>query len=303
MGPFTLLILVVAVLASVIAVLATFFDGITKAIEAWNWLRVHLGREFLMGLLGGAIISGLMWVILLILLGKNVVFTTVAAKRFVLIGDDQKERATLSIEGKGAAQLAMNDMAGNQRAIVAVQTDGTPYLKLVDQSNKDRVFLGFGSNNTRYISFLDDNGNARVGMGSWSDGSPYLGVWAPDGKASALLSVNDSTGVPYVGLWDHNSQERTELYASDDEVSFFLKDAKGAVREWTGVKTNGAAYFKLYGEKNTAETGFGQDSFGYPVFYLTDDGTNDKLRIALDKDGKAHLVERGDDGITTWHAP
>jgi hypothetical protein len=103
------------------------------------------------------------------------------AIRFVLQDGAGRARAKLDLLADGASGLTFADSAGHPRAVFAFLPDQTASLVLADQAGKTRSVLGISAEGDATILFADRNGTTRAGLGV-------------DGRGAGTFTLTDRGG-------------------------------------------------------------------------------------------------------------
>ncbi len=108
----------------------------------------------------------------------------VAARAFVLLDGEGKERANLRVGEDGVSRLSMLDPAGKPRATLGVTKSGGASLILIDPSGESRATLMGRSDGSPVMALIDGGGQIRATLELRRDGSPVLQMRDAAGKSS-----------------------------------------------------------------------------------------------------------------------
>lgn len=150
------------------------------------------------------------------------------AERFIVRGDDGKERASLALSN-GVPMFVLRDASNKVRAALGLDSAGVPSLALQDQNGQQRVLLALGSDGTPGVVLRDQAGRQRAGLTVAADGSPGLGIFDASGNQRASLAVS-ADGSTTLTFDDAKGKRRTAVgMAPDGSPAIYLKDQGGTV--------------------------------------------------------------------------
>jgi len=193
---------------------------------------------------------------------KNVL----SAERFVLVGPDGSEKATLELDQKGHPMLALR----NGQSSALLTTNGASLL-LRGPDGKTGAFVGIDSRNTSRIELCsarlldgvrltvhtdgssgvyvnDVNGRERGGLESFSKGGTALTFRDGNGKIRAHMGLGE-TSLPDVLLLDEAGGRRLGMLVQEDGNALFeMADSRSEPRVQFSTLFDGSPSLQLMRE-------------------------------------------------------
>lgn len=176
---------------------------------------------------------------------SEAVLEEVKARRFTLVDENGKPRATLTMLTEGPC-LSLLDENGKKRAGLGVLKDG-PGFSFYDENGKQRARLGVEKDGA-CLSLFDANDKPRVALTMFHD-HPCLGLLDENGKPRASLTVLGDG--PMFALLDENGNFRASLMVLGDGTILELHDENGKTRAGLEVDKDGP-FLRLYDENGKA---------------------------------------------------
>jgi hypothetical protein len=188
----------------------------------------------------------------------------VAAERFVLLGPDGSEKATLEIDTKGNPMLALrNGQAsalltangpslllrgpdGKTGAFMGIDTKNASRVELTSSRLMDGLRLVTHEDGTSGVYALDKEGRARLGLEAFAIGGAGLHLRDPQGVVRSQVAI-DPADQPSVILADGNGQRRIGLLVSAEhgQPALELADELGRTRAELTTLFDGTPRFEL----------------------------------------------------------
>lgn len=201
--------------------------------------------------------------------------TTLSAERFVLLGPEGSEVATLEVDSTGHPFLLMK--SGEASAFL---TTRGPSLLLRGPDGKTGAFVGVDSKNTSRLELCSQRLLDGVRLTTHADGS--AGVY-----------VLDTTG-----------RERGSLESlSNGSSSLNFRDAHGRVRGQMGVDPGSLPSLILLDQGGGRRMGMVLEDEGSPLLELADQKGRTRARLSTIFDGSPRLEFRREDGTPSFEAP
>lgn len=201
--------------------------------------------------------------------------STLSAERFVLLGPDGGEMATLEVDSSGNPYLLMK--SGEASAFL---TTRGPSLLLRGPDGKTGAFVGVDSKNTSRLELCSERLLDGVRLTAHADGS--AGVY-----------VLDTTG-----------RERGSLESlSTGGSSLNFRDSQGRVRGQFGLDANTLPSLILLDERGGRRMGMIVEEGGDPLLELADPQGRTRARLSTLFDGSPRLEFTREDGSASFEAP
>lgn len=150
----------------------------------------------------------------------------IRARRFVLVGSDGKDRASLSEEPDGEVRLVLMDKDGKLRAGWSVLADGSPRLTLYHVNGEEGINVKLTQQGSSVLKFYGPAGKVRAVMGvavvAGGDGIPVFGLTESDGTDLTLAGYG-------LGITDKDEKRRARLWFVNGSPILTLWDKDGKV--------------------------------------------------------------------------
>jgi hypothetical protein len=200
---------------------------------------------------------------------------TVTAERFVLLGADGSEKATLELDSKQNPVLLMR----NGGASALVTTNG-PSILLRGQDERTGAFIGIDSKNTSRLELTSHRLLDGVRLSAHEDGSS--GVYVLDAQGLERGSLECLAG---------------------GSVSVSFRDRERRVRQQIGLDTENLASAILLDDDGVRRIGMVVQGDGVPLFEVADPKGNPRAQITTLFDGSPSLELKREDGQPAFRAP
>ena len=150
----------------------------------------------------------------------------VKARKFILVDDDGKGRASLYMSEDGAG-LSLLDANGMTRVLLVASENG-PGLFMFSESGKPSVNLTTRKNAPVSLGLLGENSTSSATLEA-SERGAAVAIWYNRGKEHAEFGVNNETGIPTLRLFDAKGRLRAALGIDFKETipKLWLFDANG----------------------------------------------------------------------------
>jgi hypothetical protein len=199
---------------------------------------------------------------------------TVSAERFVLLGSDGSERATLELDSKGNPLLLMRNGSAS-----AILTTNGPSLLLRGPDGKTGAFVGIDSKNTSRVELSSSRLLDGVRLTTHEDGSCGVYVLDSDGRERGAFE---------------------SLASGNTSLSFH--DANGRLRGQVGLDANKVPNLILLDEEGARRIGMVvQENAG--ILELEDEKGRTRAQLTTLFDGSPQLEFKRDDGTSSYRAP
>ena len=137
------------------------------------------------------------------------------SESFMLRDPSGQIRATLGMNKKGAAQLALQDADGRERLRFSVLADGSSGAAFVDSTGASRIVMGLLPDETSTIVLADHAGKTRTVLGLSKNGASTL-VFADAGGITRAGMGVDQRGVGTFTMFDRAAAQAQD---AQDAVS------------------------------------------------------------------------------------
>ncbi|MEO7987328.1 MAG: hypothetical protein ABI766_12415 [Gemmatimonadales bacterium] len=137
------------------------------------------------------------------------------SQSFLLRDSRGQIRATLNMNEKGAAQLALQDGTGRQRLRLSVLSDGSSGAAFVDSTGASRIVMGLLPDETSTIVLADHAGKTRTVLGLSRNGASTI-VFADAGGITRAGMGVDQRGQGTFTMIDRSGAQGQE---ASDEVA------------------------------------------------------------------------------------
>jgi hypothetical protein len=200
---------------------------------------------------------------------------TLAAERFVLVGPDGSEKATLELDSKGNPLLLMR----NGDASALLTTNG-PSVLLRASDQKTGAYIGVDSKNTSRLELVSHRLLDGVRMSVHEDGS--AGVY-----------VLDTTG-----------RERGSLESlATGNTALSFRDPNGQLRQQVGIDSANVPSLVQLDEDSVRRIGMLVQPDGHPLLEVADPKGRPRAQLTTLFDGSPSLDLKREDGAPAFHAP
>ena len=153
------------------------------------------------------------------------VATVVAARQFVLRGDDGTIRGVWGTQDDGTLRFVLHDGAGRPRTKLDLLADGASGLTFADSTGHPRAVFAFLPDQTASLVLADEAGKTRSVLGISADGDATILFADRDGATRAGLGV-DRRGAGQFTLLDRGG--RDVLQQEPDPVPLAEPDTQPA---------------------------------------------------------------------------
>jgi len=200
---------------------------------------------------------------------------SLSAERFVLVGADGTERATLELDAKGNPMLQMR----NGEASALLTTNG-PSLLLRGPDGKTGAFIGIDGQNTSRVDLTSQRLMDGVRLRAHPDGS--AGVY-----------VLDVTG---------RERGSLESFAPGGSALTF-RDGQGKLRSHLGLDEGNLPSLILLDEKNARRIGMVVQADGNGLLEMSDGKGQPRAALETLFDGSGRMSFKREDGSVTFQSP
>ena len=143
------------------------------------------------------------------------------SRGFLLRDGEGQIRATLGMNKKGAAQLALQDADGRDRLRFSVLADGSSGAAFVDSAGASRIVMGLLPDETSTIVLADHAGKTRTVLGLSKNGASTI-VFADAGGVTRAGMGVDQRGFGTFTMVDRaaaQTQDNADAVAPEDADS------------------------------------------------------------------------------------
>ena len=118
----------------------------------------------------------------------------VQAEQFVMVDRDGTQRATLQVNARGTAALAIYDPQGRDRAELSVDNNGGASIGLFGQNGSHRVLIGDAPSGRVGIAIFGTKGKQLINLSTTPDNQTSLTLYDPPPGGPAPGWGSRSTG-------------------------------------------------------------------------------------------------------------
>ena len=153
----------------------------------------------------------------------DVDISDVVRTRQIVLHDDNRERARLSVSNNGSVRLELFDSSGGRRVGIGVSSDGSSMIKLSDNNDVDRLVLrGYDLP----ISIRDENDKHRIAF-LLEDNKGSIGIMNSDEKLCSLLGTLESGGIVFTNSANDKSASGITSVDGSPGALFLIDRAVG----------------------------------------------------------------------------
>jgi hypothetical protein len=145
----------------------------------------------------------------------------VAARQFVLRGQDGPIRGVWGTEEDGTMRLVFQDAGGRPRVRLNLLNDGASGMSLVDTAGHPRAVFALLPDNSSSFAFADGSGTTRAVLGVSPDGSATLVFADNDGSTRSRIGVDHLGG----GTFTMNDRQGRPVGGEPEQIEEPAQDS------------------------------------------------------------------------------